>query len=333
MLLLFVFSALVTIISAIKLSSYADVLSKKTSLGGMLVGTLFLAGATSLPEVTTSATAVFLNNPDIAVGNVLGSNLFNLLILAVFDVIYRRKQMLTKIDKDHVTTGFISLGLTGVVLASILSPSGVAFLGIGIESYLLIIFYVVSMRMMSPQKQESVLEQTAAATDNVRREEAPSISLKKAKIGFAVSAVIIFVTGSLLTYSGDAIADATGMSASFIGSFLIAGATSLPEVVSVLVAVRLFNYNLAVGNILGSNIFNLLILVFTDVLYRGGSLLEAADTVTAVTALTVILLNIIVLGSILFFRTNRKTTLGYSIPSLLLIILYAISSFLIFSLS
>ncbi|WP_078595302.1 sodium:calcium antiporter [Evansella clarkii] len=332
MYVIFAAAALITVLASVKLSSYADVLSERTSLGGMMVGTLLLAGATSLPEVTTSATAVFLNNPDIAVGNVLGSNLFNLLILAVFDVVYRKKQMMSQIQSSHLLTGFISLGLTAFILVAILTPSGVVFLGIGIESYLLVIFYIISMRTISGAGSPAEHMEAAAseAAEVVESHHTRAISVKRAKIGFAIAAAIIFASGSLLTLSGDAIAAATGLSSSFVGSFLIAGATSLPEVVTVLVAIQLLNYNLAVGNILGSNIFNLLILVLADVLYRGGSILSVASPVSAVTALAVIGLNIIVLGAIMFWRLKAPHK-GYALPSILLILLYGISSYLIFT--
>ncbi|ADU31161.1 sodium:calcium antiporter [Evansella cellulosilytica] len=337
MYLIFLLAATITVYSSIKLSTYADVLSERTSLGGMLVGTLLLAGATSLPEVTTSASAVFLNNPDIAVGNVLGSNLFNLLILATIDLIYRRRQMMTEIHKDHLFTGFISLGLTGLVLVTILVPTGITLFNIGIESYLLIIFYGISMRYVSGGNESTHVNSEVAATiptEEVKKaHHTRAISLKKAKYGFAGFAFIIFITGSLLTISGDQIAQSTGISSSFVGSFLIAGATSLPELVTVLVAIQLLNYNLAIGNILGSNIFNLLILAFTDLLYREGSILAAANQVSAITALAVIVLNTIVLGAIILWQTKTKPKFSYPVPSILLILVYFVSSYLIFTLS
>lgn len=350
---LFVVAALITVYSAIKLSTYADVLSERTSLGGMMVGTLLLAGATSLPEVTTSATAVFVNNPDIAVGNVLGSNLFNLFILAFVDLIYRKKKMMTTIHKDHTITAFIALGLTALVLVTVLFPTNVTLFGVGIESYLLVLFYFISMKLISKPSDDiseanAVIhgstsdhenDETAASREITNAHElneayhTRAISVRRAKIGFVIFAIVIFVTGSLLTIAGNQIAITTGISSSFIGSFLIAGATSLPELVTVLVAVQLLNYNLAVGNILGSNIFNLLILAFTDFLYRGGSILSAASPVTAITALAVITLNIVVIASIIFWQVKGKVKFGYTFPSILLIIVYGVSSYLIFTMS
>ncbi|WP_096189388.1 sodium:calcium antiporter [Evansella halocellulosilytica] len=326
---IFMLAALVTVLFAVKLSTYADVLSKRTSLGGMMVGTILLAGATSLPEVTTSATAVFVNNPDIAVGNVLGSNLFNLLILAVFDIVYRKKRMLIYIHKDHMLTSIISLGLTGLIFVAIVLPTGFELLGVGIESYLLIIFYFGSMKLIS-NGQSAITESEAAATEE-EDHHTRAISLRRAKIGFVICSVLIFLTGSLLTITGDHIAASTGMNSSFVGSFLIAGATSLPEVVTVLVAIQLLNYNLAVGNIVGSNIFNLLILAFTDLLYRDGSILNASSSVSSITAFAVIVLNIIIISAILFLRSSINSNRAYLAPSVILVIIYGLSTYFIFT--
>ncbi|MFP3513746.1 sodium:calcium antiporter, partial [Peribacillus sp. SIMBA_075] len=88
----FLLAAAVTVFAAIKLSQYADVISEKSAMGGMMVGTLLLAGATSLPEISTSFSAAAIGNADIAVGNMIGSNLFNLFILAGFDLLLNRRR-------------------------------------------------------------------------------------------------------------------------------------------------------------------------------------------------------------------------------------------------
>ncbi|RNA69920.1 sodium:calcium antiporter [Alteribacter keqinensis] len=327
---LFALAAAVTVIAAVRLSTYADVISDRTSLGGMMVGTLLLAGATSLPEVTTSATAVFVGSPDIAVGNVLGSNLFNLMILASFDIMYRKKRLLGNIHSGHQMSGFVSLALTALVMVMILAPTGVTILGIGIEMYLMVFFYVYSLRKMN--EQEKAVPEIAAA--NEEGEEAlqkttSHIPLKNAKIGFVISAAVIFVAGSLLTIAGDQIATTTGLEASFVGSFFIAAATSLPEVVTVLVALQLANYNLAVGNILGSNVFNMMILVVSDALFRSGAILGSVSPVLALTAFFAIVLNLIVLGHMVYLR-QKSPNRFYLVPSVVLLIVYFVASIMMF---
>ncbi|MCE7794871.1 sodium:calcium antiporter [Salipaludibacillus sp. CUR1] len=332
MYVVFILAALITIYSAVKLSSFADVIGERTKLGGMMAGTILLAGATSLPEVTTSLTAISLNNPDIAVSNVLGSNLFNLLILAVADVYFRRKQMFSNIGLDHLMTGFVNFGLMAFVFIAVLFPTGYHFFNIGVEMYLLVLFYTVGMKMISSSSQANKIEAEAAAAAESSYHTG-AISLKKAKFGFALSALIIFIAGSALTVSGDAIAAATGLSSSFIGTFLIAGATSLPEVVTVIVAVQLANYHMAVGNILGSNMFNLLILVLSDFFYRSGPVLSFVAPVVLITAAAVIILNLVILAGMIFAQSKMSNTYNYFLPSVIVIVFYFISSYFLWTLS
>ncbi|RKL67736.1 cation transporter [Salipaludibacillus neizhouensis] len=333
MYILFIVAAVATVLSAVKLSTYADIIGERTSLGGMMVGTLLLAGATSLPELTTSITAIAVDNPDIAVSNVLGSNLFNLFILAILDLYYRKKQVLTYVDRGNITTAYMSFGLSAIIFISVMLPSGYHFMNIGIEMYLMVIFYIVGLKIIGKSNANSAVPETAASSEETEAYHTGAISLKKAKVGFVIAAAVIFISGSLLTIAGDAIAVSTGISSSFVGTFLIAGATSLPEVVTVLVAIQLANYNLAVGNILGSNLFNIMILVFADILYRQEAILTMVHPVTTFTVIALLGLNIIIIGGMLFARSKAVSLKNYYLPSSALVVAYLISSYIIFTLS
>ncbi|MDQ0176366.1 sodium:calcium antiporter [Bacillus chungangensis] len=324
----FIFSlcAIVTVIAAMKLSTYADVLSKKTSLGGMLIGTVFLAGATSLPEVTTSLSAVIIHNPDIAVGNVLGSNMFNLFILAMFDLYFRKQQFLREAEKEHFYTAGIGLVLAITSLIALKLKLNITVLGIGIDTLLIIVIYGVGMFVLTnlPKTDNPVHREMKQNDSNDT-----AISLKKAIWGFTLAAMIILMTGTILSIAGDKIAVITGLGSSFVGSFLIAATTSLPEAVSVLIAIRLGNDRLAIGSILGSNMFNMLILSGSDILFRKGAILAHVSSVHQITAAAVSVLSIIILFSLT--RKKQHSSFIYALPSLLLIILYFISSYFIFS--
>jgi cation:H+ antiporter len=330
MYLVFIAAAIVTIFTAIKLSNYADIIGERTRLGGMMAGTILLAGATSLPEVTTSLTAITVGNPDIAVSNIFGSNLFNLLILAIGDIYFRKHKIFSYIGKDHLLTGFLNVGLTAIVFIAILFPTGYAIFNIGIEIYLLVLFYILGLKYMTTSPEaNSVLE---VASTNESDYHTQTISLRKAQVGFFIASLIILIAGSALTISGDAIAFATGLSSSFMGTFLIAGATSLPEVVTVIVALQLANYHLAVGNILGSNLFNLMILVLCDIFYTSGPITSAVSPVVLISVAAGILLLLILIGGMLFSQTRLVKSTTYPIPSLILVSLYIMCSYLIFTL-
>ncbi|RXI97797.1 sodium:calcium antiporter [Anaerobacillus alkaliphilus] len=322
---LFILAATITVIAAVKLSTYADVLSERTSLGGLLIGTIFLAGATSLPEVTTSLTAIGINNPDLAVGNVLGSNLFNLLIIASFDLYFRKKQIFKGASESNVYTVYLGMLLTFLVFVALTLKLPYTILGIGLDSLILLAVYVGGMYLLS--KKASSTEMEVA-----EEKELPetTVSLKKAITGFGIAAVVILITGSALSITGDKIAVITGLGSSFVGSFLIAASTSLPEAVSVLIAIKLRNYNLAIGSVLGSNLFNILILIGADVFYGPATIIGAVSSVHEITAIATFVLSIIVLYSLVRFKLPRFQT-AYWLPSAVLVAVYFVSSYLIFT--
>lgn len=321
---LFILVAAVTVYAAMKLSTFADVISSKTSMGGLLVGTILLAGATSLPEVTTSISAVVIGSPDIAVGNVLGSNLFNLFILAMFDLYFRSKRLYEKVDRTHIYSAILGIALTGLALTGLLYNQTPTILGVGIETVAILILYIVGIMWMN--KKTAGIEEVQASSEE--QTVASEISLKKAIIGFSIAAVVIMAAGTALSILGDQIAVLTGLGASFIGSFLIAATTSLPEAVSVFVALRLRNINLAFGSILGSNLFNMLILVMSDVVYNGNSILNTAASSHVITGISITFLSFLVMYTI--GRKHKTNGIRYTLPSIITVLVYFGTTYLLF---
>lgn len=371
--LLFAVAAILTVLAAIKLSTYADIISEKSSLGSLFIGTVLIAGATSLPEVTTTASAIFIGNPDIAVGNVLGSNVFNLLILAGLDLYFRRHQIYKHADLNHRFTLSLAMLISLLVVIAIIIKVPYTVLGIGLDMLIIASLYGLGMWYISKKASATPHEPTlesahepALETDVLRTEETVeqlktitnshekfdeavsatidadmratiaqdhngatiSLSLKQASWRFALMAIVILGSGTLLTISGDKIAMITGLSSSFIGSFLIAASTSLPEVVACFVAFQLRNYNMAIGSILGSNLFNLLILFGSDILYQPHALLASVSSAHIVTASLTIILGSFVMYAL--FRNDSFNKRTYVIPSALLVVVYIVSSYLFF---
>ncbi|MBM7579574.1 sodium:calcium antiporter [Jeotgalibacillus terrae] len=326
----FLLAAVVTVYAAIKLSTYADVISTKTAMGGMLVGTLLLAGATSLPEVTTSLSAVVIDNPDIAIGNMLGSNLFNLFIIAGFDLFFRKKRLFLDASNSHLHTAGLGLLLTVLTLVALYLRIDTTFLGIGLDAFIIAAAYIIGMIIISKLPENSGgVEQTIAPEEDKEVAASFSMSVKHAVVGFIIAAIVIMGAGTVLSIMGDEIAVVTGLGSSFVGSFLIAATTSLPEAVAVFVALRLKNVNLALGSILGSNIFNMLIIAGSDVFYRGGSILSAVSDSHIFTAIGVTVLSIIVMFSVV--KKKASSTFTYILPSLLIVVGYFVVSYLIFT--
>ncbi|SDJ24713.1 sodium:calcium antiporter [Natribacillus halophilus] len=311
--LIFIVAIIVTVIAAIKISAYSDAISRLSGMGSLLIGTFLLAGATSLPEVTTSVSAIYLDNPDLAVGNVIGSNLFNLLILAVFDVIYRQRKILTYIDEQQRYTALFGFLMMVIVPLALFFTVEIPLLHVGVDTVLIIALYLLNLRVMSRKRPK-----TEEATEEIVKEK---YTLKEAVTGFFAAALTILITGTLLTYTGDQIAIITGLGSSFVGSFLIATSTSLPEAMSVFIAFKLNNSNLAAASIIGSNLFNLLILCLCDFLYEG-SILQSASTSHTVTSM-LLAVNSAILCYAIFSRNGRRVYLG---PSLAIILFYIVSA-------
>lgn len=322
--LAFFIIAAITIVTATKLSKYADIISEKTSVGGILVGSMLLAGATSLPEITTSYTSIVLDNPDLAVGNILGSNSFNLVILAFLDLYFRKDRFFERVWNEHRYTAGLGLSLMFIIIFSLQSKFMFIILGVGIDTIILLITYIIVMIIMSR------LKQTSKSNHVTKQREVPlpDMTARQAMKRFIVAALIILVSGILLTITGDRIAIVTGLSASFVGSFLLAASTSLPEAVACFVACKLRNFNLAIGSILGSNLFNVLILCGTDILYRTGPLLVDVEPTHEKTASLVIFFYVVIFY--LLIRTRAKTTYNYSAPSIIIIFAYFVTSYYIF---
>ncbi|MFZ0368300.1 MAG: sodium:calcium antiporter [Halobacillus sp.] len=315
----FILAAVVVVISAVYLNQFGDVISRKSSLSGAAVGTFLIAGATSLPELTTSLTAVYIDNPDIAVGNMLGSNVFNLLILASMDIIYRRQRLFQRVNnKENIPSASIGLLFLLIIIFSLCIPGSIEIFGMGIEMIVIVLLYIFSMKFISGGESEQ--EEEGQTKD---------YSLRAAVIGFIIASVIVFISGSALSVSGDRMAEASGLDASFVGSFLIAASTSLPELVAVYAAFRLANYNMAIGSILGSNLFNIQLLALTDLLYREGAILTSVQASHIFIACLGVVMTLIMIF-LLIRPASMRSHWRYAAPSLLMTLIYFIASYVLF---
>lgn len=326
--IIFILAGIITVLASIKLSQYADVMSEKTAMGGMMVGTLLLAGATSLPEVSTSFSAAAIGNADIAVGNMIGSNLFNLFVLAAFDFVLRKRQILHRAEKDHIYTALLGILLTVLVMLALWLRLDIAILGIGLDALIIGITYIVGMIVISRLPKLSN-EIEAEVSEEEPNNPSASLSAKAAIFRFIIAALVILATGTALSITGDQIAIITGIGSSFIGSFLVAAVTSLPEAVAVLVALRLNNVNMAVGAILGSNIFNMIILALSDPVYTEGTLISGVSGAAMITSVGVLIMSLLILYTLL--KKKSISVVSYVWPSAIIIIIYFVATYMNFS--
>jgi cation:H+ antiporter len=295
--LTFLFAVGVIVVAGTTLTWCADSIAEHTRMGKLFVGSVFLAAATSLPELTTDLNAIWLDLPDLAVGDLLGSCLFNLLILACVDFVYRsRTRALSRVAAAHSLAGLVTIALSSVVAIGILiEPRMVSWtvLGIGPAVLAVLMTYLVGVRLIYIDQQASQQAHEAEASGGPRR-----LSLRVALLGYLIAVVAVFLAAPMLAASAGQIAELSGLGETFIGVTLLALTTSLPELVATIVAVRIGAADLAIGNIFGSNALNIAILVPLDAAFPG-SLLCAVDQIHTFTCLAVILItSVIVVGQL-----------------------------------
>ncbi|MCP3029954.1 sodium:calcium antiporter [Halobacillus sp. A1] len=318
--IIFLVAAIVVVGAAIKLNEFGDVISRKSALSGAAVGTFLIAGATSLPELTTSLTAVYIDNPDIAVGNMIGSNVFNLLILAIVDIIYRRRRLFQRVGyQEHKPAAIMGLIFMIIIIGALALPQSIEWFGVGIEMVVLALLYILMIKFFSNKGEEEKADEDLPVKD---------YKLKTAVTGFIVMALVVFGAGSALSISGDQLAQVSGLDSSFVGSFLIAASTSLPELVTVLAAFKVANYGMAIGSILGSNIFNMQLLVLTDILYRDQAILSAAGNSHIFIGLLGVFMTLVTIY--LLWRPAISNQWRYIAPSMIVSLVYVVFSYIIF---
>ena len=300
----FAISVAVIVGAAILLTRSADAIAERTGLGRLLVGSVFLAAATSLPELTIDLNAIWLGLPDLACGDLVGSSLFNLLILAIVDLAHRsRGGLISRVAAAHALSGAVTIALTSLVGIGILFErqlDGVTFLGLGPAAIGVFFGYAFGIRLIFFDQRASVEVETES------REGSPNgLALRTALFGYVLAAAAIVVAAPFLASAAGDLAELTGLSETFIGTTLVALATSLPELVATLAAVRIGAYDLAIGNVFGSNAFNMLLLLPLDLAFPG-ALLASVSTTHALTCFAVILITaIVILGQL--YRVEQRT--------------------------
>jgi cation:H+ antiporter len=305
-LLQFVLCAGIIVVAGTFLTQYADAIAAITKLGRLVVGSVLLAGATSLPELTVDISAVRMGLADLAVGDLLGSSLMNLLILAVLDLSHHpRGKMLSRQGAAHALSGSVSAGLMGLVALGLLTANAFepfAVFGISPAIFLLVIAYCFGVRLVYLDQRIAV--QTAAEQGEVATSLRSAMTLTKALVGFAICAAVIFLSGPYLAESAGELADKTGLGNTFVGTTLVALSTSLPELVSMLAALRLGAIDLAIGNAFGSNAFNMILFAPLDFVHHD-SLLAAVSPRHAITCVAAMLATLVAIMGQLYQSKSR----------------------------
>jgi cation:H+ antiporter len=297
--LVFLLSAAAVVLAGIRLAQDGDRIADRTGLGGAWVGAILVAAATSLPELAIDASAVLQGAPDLAVGDLFGSSMFNLLILAVADQLTRQPRMASRFTVNQGMIGVLGILVTTLALLGVATAGLLPSLRVGWATIAIVLVYLAGARLLHFNRPEPPFGTVP------ERAGPPGRGLRGPILGFTAAAAVILVAAPFLASSAAEIADRLGVSEGFIGVLLVAVTTSLPEVVVTIASLRLGAFDLAAGNLLGSNCFNMTILLPLDLLHGGGPILAAVDPALAIGGLAAVAMTSVVLVDLLD-RSERR---------------------------
>lgn len=318
----FVLSAILITLAATQLAKYGDIIAIRTGLSGMFIGVVLLAGATSLPEVLTSINALKQGTPNLAAGNLFGSNTINMLILAVIDMIHCRRRILRKAAFKHALTGSISVFLIGLAVYFMMVKIPVQLGWIGLDSLLIILCYFIGVRLIEKNSSHG----SGFSTKKEIPQGTPT--LWRGLAGFFIAAGLLVLINPFMVRSANQIADITGLGATFIGTVLVALVTSLPELVTAIVAVRIGADDMAIGNLFGSNMFNVFALGLTDLFYTQGNFLSSIDPSFLIIGMAGLLMT--GMGLIGNLAKLEKRVVFFEVDAIALVLIYVASLWLLY---
>jgi len=282
------FALVVAVIGAAgyRMCKAADDIAELSGLSRAWIGLLLLSAATSLPELATGMSAIVVfDAPNVAVGDALGSVVFNLLILVLIELLGRGDSLYARAGPGHSVSAAFGVILAGFIAFSILVAPALPALRIGhvgVYAPLILGTYLVALYTLFRHERRTI----AALGHQPLVPGVAVPSLRLAIQRYAISAAFVMVAGAALPRIATEIARQMGWSNTFVGTIFVAFATSVPEVAVSITAMAIGSVDMAVANLLGSNLFDIAIVAIDDVAYTAGPILAAVSPSHAVTAIS-----------------------------------------------
>jgi len=315
--IVFLLSAAIVVFTSLQLAQYGDVIAVRTGLGGLFMGTLVVAAVTTLPEILVLWNAIAAGVPALAIGGLLGSNMFNMLILSILDLTNHQQRILRQSSQRYALSATLAvLMITLVVLFIEMDLPFVLRAGplaIGADSLVLVAMYVLGMSQIRKQSRSLY-----AAPADQSMEGLPGIW--PSVIRFLLAAAVLVVVTPWMVDSANQIAETTGLGATFVGAALLAMVTSMPELVTTISAARIGAVDMAIGNLFGSNSFNMLLLGVVDLFLLNRHLFALIDDSFMLIGLLGLLMTVLALMGNLA-RIEKRLWL-IEADALLLIVVY-----------
>lgn len=297
-----------------KLSFYGDILSEHIGLGKAWMGLIFMSFITSLPELVVGiSSSALLAAPDLAVGDILGSCAFNLVILSILDIF-------TPFDKPLFTQTSLSQSLAASFSVILLVLAGLGlFLDekfivtsfVGLVSVSFIFVYFISLKVIFGYLRSNTQPETA---NSVLMQQ---MKTRQALLGYVIFAALIVVSALALPHFADKVSQNLGISQSLAGTIFLATSTSLPEVSVSYASLKRGSVDLAVGNLMGSNIFNFVILFVDDLVYVKGNLLKDASETNLISVFFIIMMTSVATVGFVYPTLQKKAPMSWDTITIL----------------
>lgn len=327
----FVASAAAIAVAGTLLAARADVLADRTGWGEAIVGAVLLGGSTSLPGILTSVTTAWQGYASLSIANAIGGIAVQTAFLAVADVFYRKSNLEhAAASVANLSQGSLLVALLAVPLAASAGPDWTLF-GVHPATLIILFGYAYGIHLVKVAKDEPMWfprmtretqdEDKEAKETAERPDDQEPMDWLWAKFGALVA--VVAVAGLGVAETGIAFAERTGIGETAVGGLMTAVATSLPELVTSVAAVRRGALTLAVSGIIGGNAFDTIFLAFADIAYRDGSLYHAfTDQHVFVVAVTIVMVGVLLLG---LLRREKVGPANIGFESMTILVLYVVA--------
>lgn len=312
----FLLCAVIIFFAGKKLSYYGDLLAELTGMGKAWTGLILMAAVTSLPEMMVGISSVsIVGSADLAVGDILGSCAFNLGILSLMDFFTPKGHpLMGGISKSHLLAAAFGIILVAIAGLGIYLPGDISVIpSIGLSSMFLFGIYLLAVKVMHNYQRKTPSEHEVSSDSPI------PFTLRQVVGRYVFFASVIVVTALALPYFAEHIATETGLGKSFVATLFLAVSTSLPEIAVSLAAVRMGATDMAVGNLMGSNLFNMLILFLDDVFYVRGHLLQDAADINLLSVFFVIMMAAVAVIGFVFPSKEKKLILAWDTGVILIL--------------
>jgi len=320
--------AAVIFFSGTKLAHYGDEMAELTGMGKAWFGLIMMASVTSLPELFVGiSSASIIESADFAVGDVLGSCAFNLAILSLLDVFSKKTTLFSVASQSHVLAGGLGIVLFSFVGIGLFLPFDFKLIDwIGISSIVFIAIYLVSIKLVYQYDKNHPTPSIPSKLEELQNKT----SLKKVIFWYSLNALVVIGAALLLPYFAEQISNQTGLNKSFTGTILLAASTSLPEVAVSIAAIRMGAIDMAVGNLLGSNLFNIFILAIGNFFYRKGHILVDASESNIISVFSIITMTAIAIIGLTYRSKSKPFLLAWD--TLLIVIMFIFNMVILYQL-